>query len=362
MLKKFRTPFTNKKLAKTIRAHADRLRDSRIWIGAAQLYKSYLDLRPQDAAIWVQLAHCQKESGLLDEADVSYGRAATMTPEVADIWLQIGHLRKVQGRISEATASYAKALTKDPVLMAARLELEQLKNKPSDIACPNAAPVSHAAVKQFARLDERMEEFGTRFDTVEERFAVQSRHIERLLELMSTVKALGFAMKRQERRVDFVTSRLEELEEGISTQSHNIEHLLELNSTVEALASGLARPEVRAADGAGRLLATENKIDRPDGRLTDVPEPAKVTAGGLTRTDAISETFEARRASDCEADAAALNNATLPESLNSASAVARGTKRNGGTVPDTEWMTRSDVSGARKKSRHKPIPMKKIDG
>jgi uncharacterized coiled-coil protein SlyX len=347
MLKKFGRPFLNKKLTKTIRAHADRLRDSRIWTGAAQLYKSYLDLRPRDAAIWVQLGHCQKESGLHDEADLSYGRAAAITPEVADIWLQIGHLRKVQGRIAEATANYAKALTKDPVLVAARLELEQLGDEPSDIARPNAAPVSHVAA---------------RFATVEERFAVQSRHIERLLELMSTVKALGFAMKRQERRVDFVTSRLEELEEGISTQSHNIEHLLELNSTVEALASGLARPEVRAADGAGRLLATENKIDRPDGRLTDVPEPAKVTAGGLTRTDAISETFEARRASDCGADAAALNNATFPESLNSASAVARGTKRNGGTVPDTEWMTRSDVSGARKKSRHKPIPMKKIDG
>jgi tetratricopeptide (TPR) repeat protein len=262
MLNGVRRLFSNKRVVAAIRQNADQLRDAGIWGPAGKLYKSYLELRPQDAAIWIQCGHCQKESGLLGDADVSYGRAAAITPNVGDVWLQIGHLRKVQGRISEAAVNYAKALTKEPTLMPAHLELEGLGFAPSDIARLIAEPGSPAAMARLHERNERpstpasqiepgqIEEIRARLDEVQERMSTQfshidhllefSRHIERLLELTSTVKALGFAMKRQ---------------------------------------------EGQAAEAAARLAAVEAKLDRLDRLLTDMPGPARSVADCLGRAD-----------------------------------------------------------------------------
>lgn len=201
MLKTFRRHFANRGLAATIRANADH-RDSRLWGAAAQLYKSYLELCPHDAGIWVQLGHCQKESGLLDEANVSYGQAAAMAPDTADIWLQIGHLRKLQGNLSEAAANYAKALMKDPALMPARAELEQFGYELSDIAQLIAEHGSQAAMKQFAKLNERI---STKPGPIK----------ERLLELNSKVEEFASRLAGQEERIDEVRARLDEVEESI---------------------------------------------------------------------------------------------------------------------------------------------------
>jgi tetratricopeptide (TPR) repeat protein len=249
MLKKFRQRFSNKGMAATTRGDADRLRDSRLWDAAAQLYKSYLDLRPQDAGIWVQLGHCQKEACLFDEADVSYRRAAMLTPDNADIWLQIGHLRKLQGRITEAVANYAKALTKDPSLMPARLELEQFGYGPSDFARLIAESDSHAAVERFVAFNQRI--------------SAQPGHSEEhLLELNAKIEALGCGLADHEERIDEVCARLDELEERIAAQSRQIECLRELLSA-DRESSGTSRLSLENVNAPREheALASRNRVE-----------------------------------------------------------------------------------------------------
>jgi tetratricopeptide (TPR) repeat protein len=246
MLKAFRRHFANRRLAATIRANADHLRDSRLWGAAAQLYKYYLEFRPHNAGIWVQLGHCQKESGLLDEANASYGRAAAIAPDTADIWLQIGHLRKLEGNLSEAAANYAKALIKDPVLMPARAELEQFGYELSDIAQLIAEQGSQAAMKQFDKLNERI---STKPGAIK----------ERLLELNSKVEEFASRLAGQEERIDEVCARLDEVEESINTQPRYIDRPLELMSTIKEISdTSQLRPE--NVDALCEYEAIESRI------------------------------------------------------------------------------------------------------
>jgi tetratricopeptide (TPR) repeat protein len=217
MLKSFRRRFMQNELAVTLRAKADRLRDSAHWRDAAQLYKLYLELRPEDAALWVQLGHCQKESGLIEDADVSYARAATLAPSGADIWLQIGHLRKIQGRVAEAIANYAKALDKDPMLTAARFELEALGAASSNVVASYADRIGEIRA-ELDRLRGCVVSQSGQIDS----FLKLSNSVGRLLELVSTVKALGFAVKRQEDRAAEARGRFEALEGRL----HRLEVLL----------------------------------------------------------------------------------------------------------------------------------------
>jgi tetratricopeptide (TPR) repeat protein len=233
-----------------MRNNGDLLRDSQLWLPAAQLYKSYLEICPRDAPIWIQLGHCQKEAGLLNEADSSYCRAAAMVPESAEIWLQIGHLRKLQGRLTEAAANYAKALTKEPSLVPALTELEHLRASApemehaigelrSRLSFPVSPPISNLTTKpseaEHAKPGAQIPPLAERLDDMNERISRNAEHIERLsdvsrqieslLELTTTVKALGFAMKRQERQVEVLGTRLAWLEKSAFSQSHRADEV-----------------------------------------------------------------------------------------------------------------------------------------
>lgn len=217
MLGRLSPLFGRRRLAETTLASADRLRDARLWDAAAPLYQAYLRLRPRDAAIWVQLGHCQKEAGLLGEADASYSRAARLAPQVADIWLQIGHLRKVQGRLGEAVANYRIALEKDPALAPARFELEQLANDEA-----KSAPAADAASERLAALEVRLSD--------------QTGHTEaRLAELTAAVEALQSRLggceqlaRDNERQLGEIRSAVERLlaedlqANGLNPRAHEI--------------------------------------------------------------------------------------------------------------------------------------------
>jgi tetratricopeptide (TPR) repeat protein len=245
--------FARKKQTLHIRAEADLLRDSRAWIDAAKLYRDYLKLRPQDAAIWVQLGHCEKEAGHLDAADDSYHRAATLTPKDPDIWLQIGHLRKRQGRISDAISSYKLALAADPAIEAAHKELEFYNQVDDSTELDQTASET---TESFSVND--LHQAMRRIPQVEEHVAIQGGHIERLLQLTSTVNALSFGLAGQERRTTELASsidreapiapeleqavrRLERIEEHIATYGSHLERLLQLTSSVNALGFEFAR-------------------------------------------------------------------------------------------------------------------------
>jgi tetratricopeptide (TPR) repeat protein/glycosyltransferase involved in cell wall biosynthesis len=111
-----------------LRSSADKARDSRDWHLAASLYQAYLynGNNSNDAAIWTQLGHAQKEAGQREAAVRSYRRAIAIAPDVVDTYLHLGHLLKTTGVFSEAADCFAEALRLDPLLNEARHELEKL--------------------------------------------------------------------------------------------------------------------------------------------------------------------------------------------------------------------------------------------
>src|SRR4051812_14253821 len=95
-------------------SQADGLRDRRAWADAAEGYRDYLRLRPEDWAIWVQYGHCLKESGDPGGALLCYQEAERRQQNDSDVHVQIGHALKLLGRQDEAFGAYAMALTLDP--------------------------------------------------------------------------------------------------------------------------------------------------------------------------------------------------------------------------------------------------------
>lgn len=86
----------------------DTARDARQWDAAAQHYNAYLDLKPKDWGIRVQLGHAMKEAGRLLEAEGAYRAAAEAAPEDADVLIHLGHLLKTLGRPSDADAVFRR--------------------------------------------------------------------------------------------------------------------------------------------------------------------------------------------------------------------------------------------------------------
>src|SRR6516165_9798697 len=107
-------------------SRADRARDSRDWVMAAQHYRKALDQKPNNPPIWVQYGHALKESGSLAQAENAYRKSLEFAAEVADTHLQLGHVLKLQDRRIEASAAYLRALVLDPGLEHATLELTAL--------------------------------------------------------------------------------------------------------------------------------------------------------------------------------------------------------------------------------------------
>ena len=108
-----------------LRDAGDRARDARLWAEAAPAYLAYLERIPSDAAIWVQLGHCLKETGDLAGGESAYLRALAQQPLEADLHLQLGHVLKLQGRSREAAEAYRRSFALKP-LTAAAFELQRL--------------------------------------------------------------------------------------------------------------------------------------------------------------------------------------------------------------------------------------------
>jgi glycosyltransferase involved in cell wall biosynthesis/cytochrome c-type biogenesis protein CcmH/NrfG len=111
--------FFRRQKARAALAAGDRARDARDWPGAATAYRRFLDLRPGEAAVWVQYGHSRKESGDLPAAEAAYREAAGIAPHDHDVHLQLGHALKMQGRVAEARAAYARSDELAPINHAA---------------------------------------------------------------------------------------------------------------------------------------------------------------------------------------------------------------------------------------------------
>lgn len=96
------------------RSIGDAARDEGRWQDAEQAYRRHLDVRPDDAAIWVQYGHALKELGKLEEAERVYREALALEPDNADTFLQLGHVLKVQNRVNDAAEAYTRSLELSP--------------------------------------------------------------------------------------------------------------------------------------------------------------------------------------------------------------------------------------------------------
>jgi glycosyltransferase involved in cell wall biosynthesis len=95
--------------AESERTAGDFARDRKNWVAAAAAYGRYLQLMPDDGAIWVQNGHMLKEAGLFNRADQSYDRAMKLLPLDPDVRVQRAILRKFQGDFSDAIRLFKEA-------------------------------------------------------------------------------------------------------------------------------------------------------------------------------------------------------------------------------------------------------------
>jgi len=134
--------------AEKLRRQADNLRDRGAWQAAAAAYAAFLRLRPDDAGMQVQQAHCLKEAGQVAQALALYRSAARLRPEDADIPLQIGHAEKLLGDREAAREAYARALALDSAATAPWVEwLALVAHEPR-----HAAPVAGGVVLDLTDL------------------------------------------------------------------------------------------------------------------------------------------------------------------------------------------------------------------
>lgn len=101
------------------------------WIGATEHYRSYLQRRPQDAAIWIQLGIAQEQQGLSAMAIDSFLKAYNLAKD-ARIALRLARLYATQKMAAQARTWYLNAAA-DPSLTAeallGQLELEMANGR-----------------------------------------------------------------------------------------------------------------------------------------------------------------------------------------------------------------------------------------
>lgn len=72
------------------------------WAAAAHRYKKALKCQPDQAQLWVQFGHVQKEMADFENAAQSYQRALLLEPDNLDCWIHYGHLSRHAGRYRDA--------------------------------------------------------------------------------------------------------------------------------------------------------------------------------------------------------------------------------------------------------------------
>jgi len=121
------TLFSNTRVT-TLTREADKQRDLRNWVEAAELYGKALDLlgnHKNRFRFLVQRGNCLKEAGEFDGALVAYDEAQVVNKSDSDLHLQRGHLFKLMQRTSESAAEYQLAFNLDSTNEDARREVER---------------------------------------------------------------------------------------------------------------------------------------------------------------------------------------------------------------------------------------------
>ena len=96
-------------------------------------YKKVIELKPEFAEAYYNLAVIQKNLGRLDEVEASYKKAIELNPEFAEAHNNLGNTVKELGRLVEAEASYKKAIELNPEYALAHGNMGSLQEKLSKL-------------------------------------------------------------------------------------------------------------------------------------------------------------------------------------------------------------------------------------
>lgn len=176
-----------------LRKKGDAARDARSWQEAVGFYARYLERTPEDAAIWVQLGHAQKESGDLTAAERAYLRSLSIEPSSPDTHVQLGHIEKLRGNLNQAFAHYRKAIDLDPQFVAALEEFDKYGSA-GTLRSTSVPSTSPKAASSVAPAD-----------------------VEKLSDQLSAVKALAFELQKLRRRADDLDRLLAELVDNVAS-------------------------------------------------------------------------------------------------------------------------------------------------
>lgn len=91
--------------------------------GAVGLYRSALEVRPDDATLWNNLGTAYRGLGDVDEALSALRSAVAADPSYAPAWSNLGLVLDSEGRDGEAIEAYREALRRDPTNIGAKVNL-----------------------------------------------------------------------------------------------------------------------------------------------------------------------------------------------------------------------------------------------
>jgi Tfp pilus assembly protein PilF len=90
---------------------------------AVELYRSALELRPEDGQAWNNLGAVYRALGLGDDAMRAFRMAVEVAPSYAPAWSNLGLTLDAAGREAEAIVAFREALRRDPSNTGAKVNL-----------------------------------------------------------------------------------------------------------------------------------------------------------------------------------------------------------------------------------------------
>lgn len=138
--------------ADALRQAGDAARDAQDWGRAAEAYSRYLQRRPGDAGIQVQLGHALRESGRLEAAEAAYRAALSIEPDAPDTLFFVGRTLHAMGRLDEAGHAWRRAAALDPADPRVQEALAALNAASRGLAGADAAEI----VARLAAAEEQI--------------------------------------------------------------------------------------------------------------------------------------------------------------------------------------------------------------
>lgn len=113
------------------------------WSDAIEHYATFLKIRPNNMAAWVQYGHVQKALGDLFGARSAYEHALTLDPNIPDTLLHLAGVQRRLGEREKAIDSCARAIAIDPAFTPAITDLLALGGRdrlPEDLFSNDLSP------------------------------------------------------------------------------------------------------------------------------------------------------------------------------------------------------------------------------